>query len=57
MANFTLKKNKTSSLDLPADTYNIIATCAGQPTRIGTFTLPPENPNQTLVLQILSIGS
>ena len=57
VANFTLKKNKRSSMSLPADTYNIVATSSGQPTRTGTFTLPTSTPNNTLVLQILSIGN
>jgi hypothetical protein len=57
VSNFTLKKNKSSSMTLPPGTYNIVATSSGQPTRTGTFTLPTSNPNDTLVLQILSIGN
>jgi len=56
VATLSIKKNKTENLSLPAGTYNITASSSGQPTRTGTFTLPPPNPNDTLVLQILSIG-
>ncbi len=57
VSSLTIKKNKTESLELPPGIYNIYATASGQPARNGTFTLPPPNPNDTLVLQILSIGN